>query len=401
MAAKITKPFIAGLKMPGHGNKVYYDTDVPGFGVRVTATGAKSFVFNYRTRTGRERRMTIAPCNALSITDAREEAKRLRGEVALGGDPLGDKKALRSAPTVKDLANEFREFHLPRLRPATRRAYEAHLVNDILPAFGSRKVADIEHSDIEVLHRKISKRGSPYVANRTVATLSKMFTLAIKRRWRADNPAKGIERNPETKRTRYLSGPELAALSKSLAETDDQQGANIIRLLTLTGARSGETMAAKWADIDLDTGVWTKPGATTKTGTLHQIPLSAPALQLLSDLREQAKPDAIYVFPAKSGKSGHRTIIAKTWRKLCKGAGVKDARVHDLRHTYASILVSSGLSLPIVGALLGHTQPATTSRYAHLQHDPLREATERAGAIISGNQGADVVPIKITRQWRE
>ena len=393
MPNKLTKSVIAGLKAPERGNKVYYDSEIPGLGVRITAKGAKSYVFNYRNRAGRERRMTIAPCDALSITDTREEAKRLRGEVALGGDPLGNRDALRHAPTVKDLANEFQEVHFPKLRPATQRSYQEHLANDIILTLGSRKVADVEHSDVEALHRKITNRGAPYVANRTVATLSKMFSLAIRRNWRTNNPAKGIERNPEEKRTRYLSGGELALLADALAETDDQQGANVVRLLTLTGARSGETMAAKWADFDLEEGVWTKPGATTKRKTLHQVPLSAPALQLLSEMRETAKPEALFLFPSRS-KSEHRENLKDMWRRIRKATGLHDVRIHDLRHTYASILVSSGLSLPIVGALLGHTQPATTARYAHLQHDPLREATERAGAIISGKPKAEVFDIK-------
>jgi integrase len=260
----------------------------------------------------------------------------------------------------------------------------------------------LEFTDIDGLHRKISKH-APYLANRTVAVLSKMFGLAIKWKWRTDNPAKGIERNDEQKRHRYLSPAELAKLTEALTALEDQQAANIFRLLLLTGSRRGEVQAAKWEQFDLAGGVWTKPGSTTKQKTMHCVPLSAPARLLLKNLREKAKPDAIYVFPGRG--ADHRVEIKNEWREVCIAAGIIEteivgekvlvkpsARVHDLRHTYASVLASAGLSLPIIGALLGHSQPATTDRYSHLMDDPLRQATERAGSIVMAkDKGAEVV----------
>ena len=173
-------------------------------------------------------------------------------------------------------------------------------------------------------------------------------------------------------------------LTKALADYRDQTVANIIRLLLLTGARSGEVLAARWADIDLKEGIWTKPGATTKQKTEHRVPLSAPAMQLLASLPN----DNEFVFPGRGG--GHRTDLKKPWPKICKAAKIAGVRVHDLRHTYASLLASAGFSLPMIGALLGHTQPQTTARYAHLFDDPLRKATESVGAIITGKPKAEV-----------
>src|SRR4051812_28246844 len=149
-----------------------------------------------------------------------------------------------------------------------------------------------------------------YQANRTVALLSRLFNLAIRWGWRADNPAKGIERNQETKRHRYLSSDELARLTVALAEHPDQQAANILRLLLLTGARRGEVQAAKWADFDLGAGVWVKPGATTKQKTLHRVPLSAPARQLLADLHDD-RGESEYVFPGRLGQ--HRVEVKGNW----------------------------------------------------------------------------------------
>ena len=141
-------------------------------------------------------------------------------------------------------------------------------------------------------------------------------------------------------------------------------------------------------DLDLEQGVWTKPGHTTKQKTEHRVPLSAPALELLTAIRAKAPDDAEFVFPGRH--SGHRFDLKKPWPKICKAAGITGVRVHDLRHTYASLLASAGFSLPMIGALLGHTQPQTTHRYAHLFDDPLRQATERVGAIIAGKPGAEV-----------
>jgi integrase len=220
-----------------------------------------------------------------------------------------------------------------------------------------------------------------------------MFSLTIRWGWRTDNPAKGIERNQEQKRHRYLAGDELGRLTKALAEHEDQQAANIIRLLLLTGARRGEVQSATWDQFDLVSGTWVKPGSTTKQKTDHRVPLSAPARQLLAELREKAAKDALYVFPGRGGE-GHRVEINAAWAAICKSANITQARMHDLRHTYASVLASAGLSLPTIGALLGHSQPATTARYAHLFDDPLRAATERVGAIVTGKSAAEIVLLK-------
>ena len=206
-------------------------------------------------------------------------------------------------------------------------------------------------------------------------------------------PCKGIERNPENKRKRYASAAELARLTAALATLPDQGAANVVRLALLTGARRGELLAAKWADFDLSGsgGVWTKPHGTTKQKTDHRIPLSAAALP--SARRHAAQcGNSEYLFPAKF--TPHRLDIDDAWAALRKAADLPTLRLHDLRHTYASILASSGLSLPIIGALLGHSTPTTTHRYAHLLDDPLRAATERAAAVITGKPGAQVVPLK-------
>src|SRR5262249_16451812 len=238
-------------------------------------------------------------------------------------------------------------------------------------------------------------------ANRVIAVLSKMFSIAVRRRMRPDNPVRGIERNSEHHRNRYLQSDELGRLTKALAEYPDQQPANAIRILLLTGCRRGEALSMRWGDVDLTAGKWSKPASSTNQNKLHKVPLSVPARQLLGRIKEaqvRAKPRrplGQYVFPG-SGESGHLSNLKRPWRQICRAAGITGLRIHDLRHSYASQLVSGGASLPLIGALLGHSNPTTTHRYAHLFDDPQRAATENAGAIImsAGQPDKDPVPFR-------
>jgi integrase len=379
------------LTAPERGNKVTWDETVRGFGIRVTAAGAKSFILNYRRKSdGRERRITIGAFPDWSTTAAREEAKRLKRDIDGGADPIGEEEAARAAPAMADLCERFLADYVPRKRPATQRDYRQQIAADILPALGETKVAAVTFADVDSLHRKISKR-APTHANRVLALLSRMFTMAIRWGMRPDNPVRGIERNTEGKRQRYASPVELARLSAALGELRDQGAANAVRLMLLTGARRGEVLAAKWGDFNLDSGSWTKPASTTKQKKTHTVPLSDAACQLLGRMQDEADDGAVYLFPAR--RTPYRLDIDDAWAALRKATGVADLRLHDLRHTYASVLASAGLSLPVIGALLGHATPVTTARYAHLFPDVQRAATERASAIITGKEAAEIFPL--------
>ena len=236
----------------------------------------------------------------------------------------------------------------------------------------------------------------------------KMMALAIRWEYRAENtnPCEGaVERNPETKRKVYLKSDQIARLSEVLAAYPNQQSADLIRLVMLTGARRGETMAAKWSDIDWEARIWNKPGSTTKTETEHHLPLSAPVLELLSGMKARAEQKAKekgcepspYLFPARNG-NGSVSDIKKSWAAVCKAAGLEGVRLHDLRHTAASILVSGGKTLPLIGALLNQSSPTTTARYAHLYTEPLCEAAEQLGAVVTGGKSAEVVPLQQSRK---
>jgi integrase len=395
---KLTDNLVRRLPTPARGNKITYDDVVKGFGCRVTAAGGRSFILNYRRRTdGRERRYTIGSFPDWGTTAAREEAKRLKREIDGGADPIGEQEENRAAATVADLCARFERDYLPRNRPSTQRVYRQQIATDILPALGRVKVALVSHADIDEFHRRLSAR-APTHANRTLAVVSRMFSLAIRWGWRADNPCKGVERNQEKKRHRYLSGVELSRLSVALAELEDVSAANAVRLLLLTGARRGELLAAKWSDVDLQARVWVKPGATTKQKTMHRVPLSAAAVELLTEMRAQADDDAELMFPARGG--GHRPHINQAWIRLRKAANIGDVHLHDARHTFATALASSGQGLPVIGALPGHTSAQTTLRYSHLLDDPLRQATERASAILSRANPAKIVSLSKRERQR-
>jgi integrase len=396
MAVKLTDRLVRALEPPpsadGRGNnRITYDASLPGFGARITSAGAVSFVLNYRRKSdGRERRYTIGAFPAWSVAAARQRAAELRRAIDSGGDPLGELAAERGAPTVADLCERFTAEHLPKLRPSTRGMYRAIIANEIVPALGAMKVAAVEYEHIDRLHAKITKR-APYMANRVLTQASKLFALAVLWKMRKDNPVRGVQRNQEHKRRRYLSPHELSRLVKALHEHHNSQAADVLRLLLLTGARKTEVLSATWNQIDLTKGIWTKPAAATKQRTEHTIPLSAPARQLLEKIRKQNET-AKFVFPGP-GPRGYRTSVKRDWAQVCKAAGIPSLRVHDLRHSYASQLASAGVGLHLIGRLLGHTQPQTTHRYAHLLDDPLRQATERVGAVITGSPSAVVIPL--------
>ena len=227
---------------------VYYEAALPGFGVRVSNTGVRAFIYNYRTRaTGRERRITIGRYPNWTIGAARTEARRLRQLIDRGGDPLADLEEQRTAPTMADLIERFQQEHLPRLRDGTQRYYRGILRRHISPHFGSHvKVTDVAFADADALHRKITKSGTAYEANCTLAVLSKMFTLAIRWQMCTVNPCKSVERNSEAQRRRYVTSEELPRLIEVLATYPDRQAVDIIRLMMFTGARSGEVKAMRW-----------------------------------------------------------------------------------------------------------------------------------------------------------
>ncbi|QXT38746.1 tyrosine-type recombinase/integrase [Gymnodinialimonas ceratoperidinii] len=373
---KITQAVLNGLVPPASGYKLAQDTYLPGFGVRITSKGAISFILNYRA-SGRLRRFTIGRYPDWTVNAARKRSQELRRMIDVGIDPMAEKQDARQAPIIRDLFDRYCRDHLPKKRPSSQQTDRQMWENFILPVLGALKVADLTFDHCDALHRKISAK-TPIQANRVIGLLRKSCNLAIRWRWIDQNPAQGIALNPENKRERYLTPSEIGQLNDAMEKHPEQTSCDIIRFLILTGCRSGEAFRARWDQFDPEYRVWTKPAATTKQKKLHRVPVSGTVAQLLTHRRAQS--DSEWVFPSHTGKPF--VTIRRTWFSLCEEIGLEDVRMHDLRHTFASLLASQGTSLPIIGAMLGHTQPNTTARYAHLFDDTLAAAAERVASSV-------------------
>lgn len=375
-AVRLTDYSVKGLNAPDAGNRITYDERLRGFGVRVTATGKKAFILNYRFE-GRERRMTIGSYPEWTLLAARKRGEEMRRDVDLGIDPLQRQTDKINAPTIQDLYERYVSDHLPKKS-------EASMVSDlqmwrklVLPVLARRKLVDVTFSEIDALHRKIT-RHAPIQANRTVSLLRKSFNLAMRWGWMKANPAVGIEGNPENSRTRYLDDNEIARLLDALKRNQSRTSCDAILFMMLTGCRRGEAFKATWDQFDTALRIWTKPAATTKQRKLHRVPVSNAVTELLHS--RHGGGTSRFVFESHTGQA--LTDVKKTWARLCETAELRDFRLHDLRHTFASLLVSNGQSLPVIGAMLGHTQTQTTARYAHLFDDTLVNAAEIASVAI-------------------
>lgn len=391
---RLTKTLVDELQPPEKGQAFVWDSEVPGFAVRATPSGAKAWIVQMRVRGGKERRMTIGFCNKVPLDKARQEARKVLATADLGRDPAQERKEAREVkpdlnPTLSEFATRWLdEVAGRRNRAGTLKNRRLLLKNHILPVLGEKRLADIRRKDIEDMHHRISQ-SFPVAANRAVSLCSAIFSTAERWGMLTENAATKIERNMEEGRERYLTSDEITRLHTGLDQSQAQDSADVVRLLLLTGARVGEVLAMQWAHLDLTIGLWVKPAATTKQNRIHRVPLSPAAVTVLAKRQsaqqaKQRKGELLpWVFPG-DGANGHMTTIRTFWSAVCRRAGIEGVRVHDVRHTFASLLVSSGESLPVVGALLGHTQAKTTSRYAHLQDEALRKAAARVANITAG-----------------
>lgn len=423
LSAEITLSLLKRLR-PAEKEYLVSDTSVTGFAIRVRPSGAMSYVVVYRAGSGRQapvRKYTIGSVKKVTPEEARRIAKTIVAETVKGGDPAKEKTADRKSPTFDDLVQLYLATIDKKQKLNTYKLY-SHWLSIAAQSLGRRKAKDVSRSDIERLHLSLSDR--PTTANRVLTTISSMYSWAIGTSLliRAENPATGIKKYVEESRERYLTGEELSRLGDAIRTAEstgipwepdpskktkhapkeenrrvkiDMFAAAAIRLFILTGARRGEILRLKWSSVDLERGILFL--GDSKTGK-KTIILNSPAQAILAELPRIGP----YVIPGEDkvlpdGQIEHRprSDLKRPWQHVRKYAGLDKTaddpllrvRIHDLRHTHASVGVGANLSLQIIGKLLGHTQMKTTQRYAHLADDPKRSASDLIGSKIADAMG--------------
>ncbi|WP_374765325.1 tyrosine-type recombinase/integrase [Yunchengibacter salinarum] len=370
---------------PGQRDKILWDGSLQGFGLRVKPSGVKSFIIQYRNAENRSRRKTLGRYGRLTLDEARAIARKELAEVAAGRDPRQDIADARLAITVAELAARFLEQHCElRCKPSTIKAYRDLIEKSINPSLGGRSIEALQPKDVDRFHQSL--KGTPYTANRSVAVLRSMFNRA--ENWglvpRGHNPAANIRAFRERRRQRFLNIEELEQLTRAI-KIHEQSGdlsiyaAAAFRLLLSTGARLNEIRTLKWENVDFDAALIILTEHKTSAHGAKAIPLNTVALRILDTLpRMHQNPYVI------CGERPGQPIInlQKPWRRVRRTAGLEDLRIHDLRHTFASLCLGNGASLPVVGGLLGHRSTASTAIYAHLAPGPLQQATAQVSETL-------------------
>ena len=357
--------------------RTIHDRKQPGLIAELRPGGTLTF-YLYRRINGRPTRVRIGAFPALTVEQARKQAQALVGEIAKGGDPRQARKARRAELTFGGLCQYWIEEHA---KPHKRTwGEDQRLIDKFLARWKPRKLSDIKPADVQGLHNKIGEKNGKYAANRVLALVRSMFGIADQVGFLGHNPAQGVKKFREQSRERFLTRDERSPFFASLDAEPNELFRDFFRLALFTGARRGNLLTMAWANIDLKSAMWHIP--VTKSGSPVTIPLPALAVEILR--RRQLSVSSPWVFPGR-GASGHMQEPKGAWKRICKRAGLKDFRIHDLRRTLGSWQTSTGASLPIIGKTLGHKTPQATAVYSRLDIDPVRRAMEAAvNALTNG-----------------
>jgi integrase len=405
MRGKVTKRIVDGLGVPDGSDEItLWDTEIKGFGVRARPSGAKTYILQYRAGCGRAaalRKVTIGKHGSPWTPEtARSEAKRLLGQVANGSDPAKARSDEKTAVTIAELCELYLAEGVAHKKDSTLRSDKGRIKHHIVPLLGKKRVDSLSRADLERLLISVKSGvtaapkgrygeqgpagsltvGGSGAAGQCVTLMSTILNFAVKRGLRPDNPAQGIKKPPIRRMERFLTEQEIARLAAALDASAEISGnpypSAAIKLLLLTGSRRGEIQTLKWEHVDFERQCLRLPDSKTGAKIIY---LNAPAIELLSTIpRIKGNPRVINGAKGDSLTSG----LDKVWYRVRKAAGLDDVRLHDLRHSFASMGVVDGISLPLIGALLGHKHTTTTARYAHLSADPIRAAGEAVGARL-------------------
>jgi integrase len=385
-----------------------WDAELKGFGVRVWPSGRKTFIAKYRVgggRNGLTRRFTIGTFGTLTVDEARAAAKKVLAAALQGSDPSAERTAKRREMTIAGLISLYGSEGTYHLKERNRRWMLARLQHHIVPSLGRKKITDVRVGDVEQMMRDVKAgktakdertgprarvivRGGSGAATKAVRDLSAVFNFAIRRELVPVNPCAAVRKPADAKRKRFLTLEEVVRFGKALenieAEDANPKATNIMRLWVLTGCRRDEIAELMWSEVDFEASILKLED--TKTGFSVRPMASAARAILLSIPRDPGSP---YVFPSETGQTFYQGT-KRFWAKVVKQANLPGVTPHSLRHTIGSAAVSTGETLAMTGALLGHADQRSTSIYAHMQQDPARRAVDRvvgpiATALASGN----------------
>jgi integrase len=361
LKAKIGLRQIADLE----SNSIIWDTTIPGFNVRRQFSEVITYSIIYRNREGAQKWYKLGRHPILTPHLARQEAVKILRAVTLGEDPSGERKALRNAMTVAQLADQYiADLESGRIngkKLSTLASDKSRVKNHIVPKIGKLKAVSVTQEQAEDFMHDLSIGN----ARRTIGLLGAIFSWAVKRKIRADNPCHGIEKPKDNKRTRRLSNAEYVQLNAAISKADNPF-ANVFMMLAITGWRSGEVKNLRWAELDLERRVATL--GATKTG-LSIRPLCSAAI----DLIQQQPRTSEFVFAEARGKIRHY------WLQLGMS---RDVTPHTLRHSFASLAADMGLPDNTIAGLLGHARSSITSRYIHLDKALIAAADLVAGETM-------------------
>lgn len=355
----------------------YYDTKVRGLVLDITPNGVKTFRL-YRKVNGRPERIQIGRHPDLTVERARAKAEVLNAEIASGENPGADRRSIRKEMRL----GEMFDLYLERYAKKHKRSWSGDewLFKKYVALWENRALSSIDQHHIEKLHTSIGELHGKYAANRVLSLLSAIFNKALAWGWSGTkNPAKGIQRFKEEQRERFLYADELPRFFKAVRQELDTDARDAILIMLFTGARRSNVLSMRWQDVHIERAVWTIP--VTKSGKPQNVTLAPIAVQVLAPRLANSQGESEFVFPGRHG-TGHRVEIKSAWTRIREAAKLKDVRLHDLRRTFGSWQAASGVSLPIIGKSLGHSDVNTTAIYARLDLDPVRQAVNAATQAI-------------------
>lgn len=376
---RLNKTAIDELPIPTKGRRYHYDLDVPNLAICVTDKGAKTWYRCGRVH-GRPQRYRIGPVAEITPNQAREECRRLNGEVASQKDPMAARRKKRTEMTVQELFDWVLKHHSKPSKKTWERDQTEY--DQKLKHWASRRISSLTTAEIREHHTMIRESKGKYAANKMRELLRLMYSIAVKNGWIDHNPVSGVPRAKVSSRERFLSADELARWFQEVAKIKRETTRDFLLMALFTGARRDNVCSMRWCEIDFERKVWTIPGIKFKNGEPQYIVLVDQSMAILERRKESST--SLWVFPG-GGRTGHLVEPKAAWQKVAKDAGLEDVRLHDLRRTFGSWMAAGGSSLQIVGKALGHRSQSATMIYSRLALDPVRDAVASAVNAIESH----------------